>query len=60
MLSASFVARLSTSPRGWPSKYFSGSRDSFASTCSRSRYTARCTMVVVSRNCRMPRPAASR
>ena len=31
-LSMSLVTRLSSSPRGWPSWYFSGSRDSFAST----------------------------
>ena len=41
MLSMSLVARLSTSPRGCLSKYDSGSRDSFASTSSRSRYTVR-------------------
>ena len=31
-LSMSLVTRLSSSPRGWESKYLSGSRDSFAST----------------------------
>ena len=39
MLSMSLVARLRTSPRVCLSKYDSGSRDSFASTCSRSRKT---------------------
>lgn len=48
-LSMSLVTRDSTSPRGWRSKYFSGSRANFSSTCSRRRYTACCTRVVVSR-----------
>lgn len=46
-LSMSLVTRLSTSPRGCPSKYFSGSRPSLASTCSRSPRTVRCTAPVV-------------
>ena len=37
MLSMSLVTRLRTSPRGWPSKYLSGSRPSFSSTSWRSR-----------------------
>ena len=36
-LSMSLVTRESTSPRGWRSKYFSGSRANFSSTSSRSR-----------------------
>ena len=41
MLSMSLVTRLSRSPRGWVSKYFSGSRPSLTSTSSRSRYIVR-------------------
>ena len=41
-LSMSLVTRLSTSPCEWLSKYFSGSRDSFASTSRRMPYTVRC------------------
>ena len=41
MLSMSLVTRLSRSPRGWVSKYFSGSRPSLRSTSSRSRYIVR-------------------
>ncbi len=37
MLSMSLVTRLSRSPRGWPSKYLSGSRPSFSSVSRRSR-----------------------
>ena len=37
MLSMSLVMRLSTSPRGWSSKYLSGRRASFSSACRRSR-----------------------
>ena len=37
MLSMSLVTRLSTSPRGWSSKYLSGRRASFSSACRRSR-----------------------
>ena len=42
MLSMSLVTRLSRSPRGWVSKYFSGSRPSLTSTSSRNRYIMRC------------------
>ena len=41
-LSMSFVTRLRISPWGWPSKYASGTRISFASTSARSRLTVRC------------------
>ena len=37
MLSMSLVTRLRMSPRGWLSKYLSGSRPSFSSTSVRSR-----------------------
>ena len=37
MLSMSLVMRLSTSPRGWSSKYLSGSRASFSSALRRRR-----------------------
>ncbi len=37
MLSMSLVMRLSTSPRGWSSKYLSGRRASFSSACRRRR-----------------------
>ncbi len=37
MLSMSLVMRLSTSPRGWSSKYLSGRRASFSSAFRRSR-----------------------
>ena len=40
MLSMSLVTRLSSSPRGWPSKYGSGSRFSLSSTSPRSSRTA--------------------
>ena len=49
MLSMSLVTRESSSPRGWPSKYRSGSRCSFSSTSSRSRYTTRWTTPFSSR-----------
>ena len=49
-LSTSLVTRLSSSPRGWLSKYFSGIRLIFDDTCSRIRYTERCTTPLI----RMP------
>ena len=42
-LSMSLVTRLSRSPRGWLSMYFSGSRLSLFSTDSRRRYIERWT-----------------
>src|SRR6476469_886508 len=51
MLSMSLVTRESNSPRGWPSKYRSGSRGSLASTSSRSVSTRRCTTLFSSHPC---------
>jgi hypothetical protein len=42
-LSMSLVTRLSSSPRGWPSKNRRGSRLILSSTSDRSRNTVRCT-----------------
>ncbi len=45
-LSMSFVTRLSSSPRGWASKYGSGSRLSLSSTSRRSAKMVRFTAPV--------------
>ena len=47
MLSRSFTARLSTSPRVRESKNLSGSRSNFASTSRRIAYTVRCAMPAI-------------
>ncbi len=59
-LSMSLVTVDSTSPLDRPSKNDSGSRDSLACTCWRSRNIARWTIVAVSRPWAMPSTSATR
>ena len=60
MLSMSLVMRLSTSPRGWSSKYLSGRRASFSSASCRSLYMVRCVTPAMMYPCSQAKSALTR